>query len=125
MASSPRRSVNIPRAASPTRNGSGASPSAEADRRLERAALRFRQTVARLEERKQQLMKPGEGESRLGRDARRRDDGHAAFACSQRDSREQRRLPDPGLSAQDERTATLPDPVDQAVQLRQLAVSAE
>ena len=97
----------------------------EADRRLEGAALRFGQAVARLEKRKQQLVQPGEGESRLGRHARRGDHRHVPLACSHRGSLEQRGLPDPGLAAHDERAAALPDPIDQAVELSQLVVSAE
>jgi hypothetical protein len=97
----------------------------EADRRLEGAALRLGQAIARLEKREQQLVQPGEGESRLGRYARRGDHRHAPLACSHRSSLEQPGLPDPGLAAHDERAAALPDPVDQVVKPSQLVVSAE
>ncbi len=70
-------------------------------------------------------MQPREGESRLGRSARRGDHSHVPLECSHRSSLEQRGLSDPGLAAHDERAAALPDPIDQGVKLSQLVVPAE
>jgi hypothetical protein len=70
-------------------------------------------------------VQPGEGESRLGRHARRGDHRHPPLASSPHGSLEQRGLPDPRFAAHDERAAAPPDPIDQAVKASQLVVSAE
>ena len=76
---------------------------AQAERGAERVALRSRQALQAIHERRAELLQPGERELHLGLDARRAGDGAPRRAPHQ--VSEQRALADPGLAAQHERPA--------------------
>ena len=95
------------------------------ERRLERPSLRVGKEIETAEQGKQQLVKAREGEPRLGQRTRR---GHDRDASVQRPfpcGREQGRLADSRLAANDERAAALLDSVDQRVELGQVSIASE
>ncbi len=89
------------------------------ERHIEGPALRIRPVTHPVEEGKQQLMEPAEGQPRLGLRARRRHHRRAALARSLPGRLEQRRLADTRLAPDDEGTPThrnLIDHSEEAVQ---------
>ena len=102
------RSVTTPRVARPIRKTIGRVALGDAERHVEGPALRIRTVIHPVEERKQQLMKPAEGQPRLGLRPRRRHHRRAVLARSLPGRLEQRRLADARLATDDEGTPTRP-----------------
>jgi len=77
------------------------------------------------EERVQQLMQRGECEPRLGLHPGSGQDGKATLLRPHGGLRDQRRLPDASLTADDQRTTAVRDAFDQGAHTRQLLIPAE
>jgi hypothetical protein len=96
-----------------------------AERREHGVALWCRQLLPQRQDRPQQLMQPREGQLRLGLDTRRGEDPHPlvcrhpAYLC------QQRRLPDPGLAAHNDRGTPITDVVNQLGQPLRLGTPPE
>ena len=85
------------------------------ERRLECLSLRVGKQIETTEQGEQELVQAREGERRLRERSRRGHDGRAPLSRPFPCSREQGRLADPRLTANDERAAPRADPVDQLV----------
>jgi hypothetical protein len=81
----------------------GCVPAPQGERRLQRIALGGREPIEPVEERRAELVEPGERELHLGLDTSGARD--AAPGCVARQVLQQRRLADPGFATQDEHPA--------------------